>query len=206
MRAYSTDTQNALAGSAIVRRGMILFDFPSGYYGFWDGSGPFTYNSITHQGGAQAFEVELGEENLDLASSKVTLRLKANPELGLTPDVLSTIENENYHQRPVTISRALFDKDTGALISVTPIRRGKVDMVEHIKDGTDYTIVGHIESRSLDYSKRGTAMRSDAEQKAISPGDRGLEYAGYGYDVMQIPFGTKAPSSFKVTTKPRPVI
>lgn len=206
MRAYSVPTQTALADPSIIRRGMILFDFPSGYYGFWDGNGPFTYNSITYQGGAQAIEVDMGEETLALSSNQVVLRLKANPELGLTPNVLSTIEAENYHQRPVTISKAVLDKDTLALISVTPVWRGKVDRIEHVRDGGNYSIIGHLESRSIDYSRRGTAMRSDAEQKIISPGDKGLEFTGYGYDVMQIPFGTKNAKSFEVKTKPRPVI
>jgi len=206
MRSYSVPTQDALAASSIIRRGMILFDFPSGYYGFWDGSGPFVYNTITYQGGAQAIEIETADETLALSSNQVVLRLKANPGLGLTPDVLSTIEAENYHQRPVTISKAIFDRDTLALISVTPTWRGKVDRVEHVRDGGDYTIVGYLESRSIDYSRRGTAMRSDAAQKVISAGDKGLEFTGYGYDAMQIPFGTKAPASFQVTTKPRPVI
>lgn len=206
MKSYDAGTEAALAARGIVERGMILFDFPSGYYGFWDGAGVFTNDSIDYLPGAQILEIDTWQQSLELAANSLTIRLFPNPEAGLTPNVLTTIEDEEYHQRPVTIMRAIFNASTNALISVLPIWRGVVDQVEHQRSGEDYVLIGRCESRALDYSRRGTAMASDAQQQAVSTGDLFFQYAGYGYDTLQIPFGSKTPENFVPSRRPQPVI
>lgn len=204
MRNYDAATQNALATGIVARRGAILFDFPSGMYGFWDGTEPLIWNSITFNAGAQLLQIESGEQTLAMASNPVTVKLYANPDLGLTEDMLRTIEAENYHQRPVTIYKVTINADTRALISVIPTWRGYVDQIVH-EEGKNYAIVGKLESRSIDYSRRGTAMSANAPQQQISPGDLGLEFAGV-VGAIQVPFGRETPSGQSVEYVRRPVL
>lgn len=205
MRSLSAATQTALAAQGIIRRGMILFQFPSGNYGFWDGAGTFTHSGVTYQPGGQLIQIDTGEQGLSLDSNAITVRLYANPDTGLTEDVLRTIETENYHQRPVTILKAIFNADTLALISVNTMWRGYVDQVSHERSPEGYAIVGRCESRSIDLTRRGWAVASDANQKLISAGDRGFEYAAVAGQV-EVPFGTGGKKRLAVDATSKPVL
>lgn len=207
MKTLTTGQQDAVEAAAQVEYGMILFDFVSGLYGFWDGPDPITWNSITFVPGAQLIQVEFGGQGLDLASQPVTLRLAANADAGLSPNILASIESETYHQRPVTIYEVIFDPDTRTMIG-DPLAmwRGYVDQVTHeigADDGT-YHLVGRCESRSIDYTRRGWALQSDAQQQQIFTGDLGLQYTGIA-GTVQIDFG-RASSTKSFVPKPGPVL
>ncbi|WP_342640942.1 hypothetical protein [Rhodoligotrophos ferricapiens] len=193
MRTIDAATLAVLDAGAYAERDMILFDFPSGYYGFWTGEGVFNWNSFTFVGSGSVLTVVQIEERDDLGSVPLEIRLRALPEAGLTDDVLATIEVEQYHQRPVSIYKAYFHPLTAALLSVNPRYRGYVDQIEH-EEGADgsYVLVGRIESRSLDHSRTGYRLRSDADQQLIAPGDTGLRYAGLA-GKQQIWWGTHPP-------------
>lgn len=205
MRVFDTATQTALSAQGIIRRSMILFQFPSGNYGFWDGAGAFTYNTVTYNPGAQLIQIDTGTQVLTLESNAITLRLYANPDTGLTEDVLRTIETEYYHQRPVTISKALFNADTKVLISVIPVWKGYVDQITHERSPEGFALVGRCESRSIDYTRRGWATASSSQQKQISPGDLGLEYCGVAGQV-EVPFGTKDKRKRVIEPASKPVL
>ena len=194
VKAITVGQQSALNASGIVMRSMILFDFPEGYFGFWTGIGPLTRNTITFVGAASLISVERDEESLELESNGGTARLRANPELGLTPDVLATIEEYAYRNRPVTIYRVLLNVTTGIMIDDPIVEwRGIVDLFTHDEgaDG-DYVLTGKFVSRSIDYTRRGPMVRSSAHQDLISAGDLFFDYTGYSGSA-QIYFGTKVP-------------
>lgn len=205
MRSYDAATQAALAAQGIVRRGLIMFQFPSGNYGFWDGAGAFTYGGITYNPGAQLIEIDTGTQVLTLESNAITLKLYANPDTVLTEDVLRTIETEDYHQRPVTISKAIFNADTKALISIIPVWKGYVDQITHERSADGYALVGRCESRSIDYTRRGWAVASNAQQQQISTGDIGLEFCGIAGQV-EVPFGTADKRKRVIEPANRPVL
>jgi hypothetical protein len=71
--------------------------------------------------------------------------------------------------------------------------------------GDQYFIEGVCQSRSIDYTKRGNALSSNAQQQLISPGDRGLEYAGT-IARLQVPFGRELDKSFQPQSVQRPVL
>lgn len=194
MKTLTGGQQSALEASGIVMRSMMLFDFLEGYFGFWSGVGRFTWNTFTFVGAGSLISVEADEESIDLESNGVTARLRAQPEEGLTPDVLATIEDYQYRNRPVTFYRALFNITTGALID-DPIveRRCIVDRFTHEEsaDG-DYVLVGHFVSKAIDYTRRGPMVRSSAHQNLVSAGDLFLDYTGYA-GTAQIYFGSKVP-------------
>lgn len=206
MKSFDASTIAALDASAIIRRNLIAFAFDSGTYGFWDGSGTYTWSGITFVAGGQLIEVEAGEASLALESVPLTLRLYANPDAGITPAILSTIEAEAYHQRPVTMYRLLLNADTRAVVA-DPVRvwRGYIDQVEHKTEGDRTWIEGRCESRSIDYTRRGFATASNAEQHMLSTGDKGLEFCGVAGTVTTY-FGRKSEENLNRIKRDRPVL
>lgn len=194
MQPITVDQQAALEAAGIIMRSMILFDFPSGYYGFWTGIGIKTWNSIEFVGSGSLIEVNRDDENIALEASAVTATLRANPELGITADILASIESENYRNRPVTIYRALLNKTTLQFIDdPIVVWKGLVDRFSHEESSEgEYVLVGHFESRAIDYTRRGAAVRSSAQQNLVSAGDLFFDYVGYAGQA-QIYFGTKVP-------------
>ena len=194
MRVYGAGVDAALAKEGIVAVNMILFDFPSGYWGYWMGIGNFSWNGITWRGAGSLIELQFAGEGTDLASRPLTARLRAVADTALDADTLATIESEAYSQRPVTLYTAYFDRDTRALISVEQEWAGIVDTFEHVEEDGDHVLVGHFESRSIDYTRRGAAIRSNGQQNLISAGDLFFDYVATVAE-KDIYFGRKQPAS-----------
>ncbi len=164
--------QDAVDAGAVVDRGMVLFDFPSGLWGFWTGTGPFTWSGVTFTGAGRLIALDPVEQVSDLSAVPVTLRLSSVPDSALTPDLLATIEAEQYHQRPATLYTAYFDPETRALLDVVLEYRGEVDRIVHERRvGGEAVLRVMLESRSRDHPRRGWRMRSDADQREIDPDD-----------------------------------
>src|SRR5215207_6966463 len=176
-RAFNISTQAALDAGRVADRRLILFDLASGLYGFHSGLGPFTYNGVTYVGSGSLISIEGVRQSSDLSSVQVTARLTSIPNSALTPDVLSTIEAETYHQRPAEILTAYFNPDTWALLSVELEYRGYVDRIVHGDqvNGESY-IEAHLESRFRDHQRRGYRVRSLLDQQRIDPSDTGLRH------------------------------
>lgn len=167
---------NADAGRESVR-GLIMFELGGGTYRFVKDSVPFFDGANTWLPGG-VIEVSDLPDGTGLAALPFTVSLAASPEDGLTPDVLRTIENEDYSDRPVTIYDAHLDPDTGALLHVEALRRGYIDAIDHAEGGgRPYTVTATCETRALDYSRTNGRVRSHADQQRRSPGDRFMEHA-----------------------------
>lgn len=176
-RALNSTTVAALEDGRIKTRGMIRFDLGSGSYGFWTGVGPFAYAGLTYVGAGSLIEVEGLEQSSGLQSVSITARLTSVPNSDLTPDILATIENEVYHQKPVTIYTAYFDPDTSALMSVEIEYRGYIDQIVHKWTAAGEAVIeGHFESKFRDLSRSGYRVRSDADQKRLLSNDNSLRH------------------------------
>ena len=200
----STATKERLDEGKIVDRGMILFDLPSALYGFWTGVGPFVYAGVTYVGAGSLLEVNDISQVTDGSAVPVTIRLSAVDQSALTPEVLVTIEDEQYHQRPVTIMTAYFDPVTGGLLSVEREYRGYIDQITHEEGvGKPYSLLCKLESKARDFQKVGYMKRSDAVQRLIDPDDGSLRYAAFT-GTQNIYWGKTAPSII-VPVAPQPV-
>lgn len=178
MRAFNSTTLALLASGRAVSRSLVLFDFPSGLYGFWDGLGTLTVSGVTYDGSGGLLRGDAVNLAGSLASGAMTLTLSSIAETELSPGVLATIEGEQYHQRPVTLSRAYFNPATRGLLSVERVLRGYVDQMLHDeKPGGEATLSCLIETRGRDLTRRGYRMRSDADQKSIAANDGALRHA-----------------------------
>lgn len=172
MRAYDSDTLTMLQSGRCAERDMVLFDFASGLYGFWTGAGTLEYSGVTYVGAGKLISADEGSYEMGLAPSSLSLSLSSIPDSDLTPDVLATIEAEDYHQRPVTIMRAYIHPDTRALLSVERLWRGYLDQITHdLQAGGGATLTATLESRFRDHTRVGHRIRSDADQRLIDPDD-----------------------------------
>jgi hypothetical protein len=181
-RVISSELLSRLRAGRIVKSDIILFDFPSGLYGFHSGQGKFTYNAVDYVGAGSLFAIDAIGGGTDGSAIPLNIRLNADAQNGLTMTVLAQVENEQYRGRPVTIARAYFDAITYELVSVEPIYRGYIDTIDHVESGGDDGSPGeayleaHVESRALDLGRSGWRRRSDADQRQLDPLDGSLRY------------------------------
>lgn len=171
MLSLSSEAQSALDAGRFVMRTGIVFYLGGGTHAFWDGVGPYTYGGVTFEASGSLLEIGDIPAVGTLASEKVEVTLRAIANTELSPDVLATIEDEQYHQRPVTIWQFIFDADTGSLATAIRHYSGYIDQIEHKDEDGEYSLVASLESRSRDHQKTGYRMRSTSDQDQISSGD-----------------------------------
>ena len=196
MKSVDAATATQIAANVQIQRLMVLFDVGSGLYGFWQGNGPLTWNSITFKGGAQILEFDFGQEAIGTESNSFTITLRSNPDAGLGADVLASFFAETYHLRPVTVYMAWFDPATRAMAgNPVPFRRGLISDVGLYGEAQDRYLRGTCESWSVNNTRRGWAKASDAEHQAIFAGDKFFEFTGI-VGTVQMPFGAKLDSRY----------
>jgi hypothetical protein len=181
-----------IASGAYVNAMLLLFDLPEGFFGFWSGIGKLTISGIDYVGAGSLIEVAQLNMGTDLSASPITVRLRAVPETALTLDVLATIDNYAYKNRPAHLTLAYFDPVTGALVTAIQWWQGFIDVIEHDQTvGGEYALIAHLEPLSLDHSRTGYRMRSDTDQRLIDPADRFFEHAAITAQ-QNLPYGRKS--------------
>lgn len=175
MRSLNAETLALLDSGRANIRGMLVFLFGSGTYAFWTGTAPFVFGGLTYLPGG-IIDVAAIPGSWGMNAQGLRISLSSAKDDRLTPAILATIEAEDYHQRPVTVSDAYFHPETGALLFIEPVYRGFVDTIVH-EDGPNGRLVVNCESRALDNNREGYRIRSSADQVLISAGDRFFEHA-----------------------------
>lgn len=180
MRTYDASTLASLDAGRWSDRGMVLFDMEEGLFGFWTGIGDFEYGGVTYKGVGRLISMSAIESGSDGAPKIINATMSAEPNAGLTPDVLGEIWNYNWSQRPVIISTAYLDPDTNALQSVERDFSGYFDHLEEVDEpSADFTLEAVFESKARDHRKKGARRRSDADQTALAGvTDKFYEHAG----------------------------
>ena len=180
-----------IAKGAYAHTLLLLFDLPEGLFGFWGGYGTLTVNSIPYVGAGSLIEIQPVNMGTDLSASPLVVKLRAVPETELTPDVLATIDNYAYKNRPAHLTLAYFDRVTGGMVTAIQWWQGYIDLISHDQViGGEYSLTAHLEPMSLDHARTGYRMRSDADQKLIDPADRFFEHAATTA-TQNIPYGRK---------------
>lgn len=140
-----TSVQNLLNEGRISIRGLIRFDFGTGTYGFIKSVQPMEYNGLLYKPGGIIQVSDLSNAT-GLSAQQFTITLAASPDYDLTPETLRTIENEDYRDRPVTIYDAYFHPDTNERLFVQPMKRGYVDVIDHVDEiETGYSIIATMD-------------------------------------------------------------
>lgn len=198
------NVQASLDGGEISIRELIRFDFSGQSHGFWTGTGPLTWPaepnplSLVYNPGGGLLEVEEIAFDTEMVAKAIAITLRSVPDTDLTPDVLATIHEEDYHQRPVTIYHAYFNTDTRELLNVVPVFAGFVDTIDYIvnpKSG-EAMLKGKAESYLRDLTRRGASLASDDGQQFLAAGDLFFEHANKAGDDL-IYWGRKDPKAAK---------
>lgn len=164
--------EGSYAQGRVVRRNLITFDLGSGTYRFWDGVGPLDYNGVTWQPGGGLILAQGIESTTRGEVTAVEITLRSIPDAGLTPDVLGTIHDEEWHQRPVSIWTLYIDPDTRAAINHIVKFTGKIDTISDRVNGDGVAeLVGKAESYLRDLTRRGSSKRSNEQQQGLYSGD-----------------------------------
>lgn len=175
MISLPTSVTDAFAAGAIRTANAISVSFASGDYHFWTGNEPFVWSGTTFQPGASLIEVGEVEQQGELQAVGLEARMRAIPNSELSPDVLATIFDETYSQRPATVYVLFFDPD-GSFLSGLPVFGGYIDTIEAVDEPDKWELVVRLESRSRDHTRTGYRVRNSVDQQAMFAGDKGLEH------------------------------
>lgn len=183
MRTIDLATLETIGRGEYAHTWLLAFDIPDGSppvsttFGFWPGAGIITVSGVDYVGAGSLISIEQIDMGVDLSASPLTVSLRAVSE-NLTPDVLATIDDYAYKNRPARLSLAYFNPLTGALITTFLWWQGYIDVVSHEEQiGGDYILRATLEPKSLDHSRIGHRMRSDTDQKLIDATDLFFEHA-----------------------------
>ncbi|MBA5779501.1 hypothetical protein H2509_20415 [Stappia sp. F7233] len=173
MQELEAPIKSAIDAGRVIRRDAILFDLAEGLFGFWWGEGPLMWNGIRFEGTGSLLKVDTISTSADGSPTEVNVSMSAIPNSDLTPDVLASIEQYTYHQRPARIYSFLFSPETGLMLGTAPkvLLSGKIDGMPHEdRPGAEYTVTARIVSRSDEYRATGYAKRSVETQTAMNGG------------------------------------
>lgn len=157
-------------------RGLAKFEFGTGTYGVWNGTGDLIHEGVTYRQNSLITIEDIGL-SMGTAAVPLIIELPESADFGLTPDRLAEIEEEDYKGGPVTIYDAYFNPDTRVLVHVEPLYAGYIDTIDHVVEGGQMKLVGRVETLALDNHRDGYRSASHADQQLVSAGDMFFEHA-----------------------------
>lgn len=172
MRVVSSQVLDLLETGTFVRRDMILFDMPSGMYGFWNNNYDYTYSGNLYRAIPGVFQVADVPSTSQLVVNRIDINFNR-----LDPSVGQYIENEAYHRRPVVGYVALINPSTGVIVDVVNWFTAVIDQVEVEEAvGSTSTLIVRLDVGNWELAKSGSRTRSNADQLEIDSTDKGFEY------------------------------
>jgi hypothetical protein len=175
--SISAAFQTALEGDDREAVGLFVFEFGTGTYALWTGAGEMPYNGLTYKAGGSVIEISHIEEKANGSVGRMNLQLNADPEKGISDDVLIRLFDEDWHNKKVTLHLGLLDPDTGLIAHAMLKFRGRLEFAEYLEDDVN-RIEATCASTSIDLSRSGGGYRNDSTQRLIDPDDTSLEGIG----------------------------
>ena len=174
--AFPSSLTDLLENNQCVVRSLVKFALGTGTYGFWNGSGVLTYNSLDY---LQNALISISEPLYTTGTSAAdfTIELAESRDFGISPDVMAAIEDEDYKGYPVTVYDAYFDPDTRELLHVEPMIYGYIDTVDHVVDSEGFKLVGNLVTGAIDNHREGYRTASHEDQQLVRAGDLFFEHA-----------------------------
>jgi hypothetical protein len=194
MKPFDTATTLALGKRRAAKATLIQFVLDEGTFGFWTRSGDFVYQGVTYRGAGKFISLETVSTAGNFAVTPITVKLSSIPDAALTPDVLGTVFDYTWHQRPAVIYDAYIDPDTRAVIKVERIARRLIDTIEMIEavDGAAQ-LVARLMPLNFDNPNRGYFRYGNSDQRLIDPDDGYFKFSATA-GTVQIEWG-RAPSA-----------
>jgi len=152
---------------------LLELEFASGPVRLWSGVGDLSFGGKTWVGTGQLGSLSGVTEATDLSDTVIRARL-SHIDAALMPEVVAEVTEGDPVGCPFAIFLAFFEPD-GSVKNAVTLTSGFIDAVE--------LAAGEAGALTLDLVTEGGQMArsrfyrlSDAHQKKLFPGDRGLEF------------------------------
>lgn len=175
MRTISASAITALtSGRFGVRALLKLEPYDDDPLCFWDDVGSIVYSGDTYVGSAGRFTLEPATSSADLSIRGLNVVFS-----GLDSAIVNIIEGAVWHQRPITVYRAIFAIDTPQTLLVSPEFVGAMDRIEWVEaaNGQASQLTLMCESSSRELSLGGARTASDADQRERDSADGFFSFA-----------------------------
>jgi len=180
MKTISPAAKAALADGTAIVAGAVKIELPGGdVLRFWGGHG-----NLTIAGEPQPF-VPIADRGLvrvaggALGGSAQAISLIVS---GIDPETLEVDDSASAKAAPTTLWRLIFAGDGVTILDAHVWARGRLDQVIREEEvGGTATISAMLETAARGLGRRGSRMRSDADQRLIKANDgffRNTSFAG----------------------------
>lgn len=163
------------AGTAIVSGALEIGCTPP--VRVWSGYHPLpldgkTFDPIGDRGLAQVLGGALGD-----AAQNITLTLS-----GIDPETAALLDATGLQGAPAVLWRLIFDQTGNTMLDADVWARGRLDTIQREEEiGGEAKITAQLETAAKGLGRRGSRMRSDADQRLLDPSDgffKNVSYAG----------------------------
>lgn len=167
MRIISSEALAALDSGRFAVRCLLRVEADGGDLAIWDDVGSIVHGGVTYLGAAGRFTVAPVTSAQDGGARSVDVTLS-----GLDLDAANAVDGAGWHQRPITITRAILATDAPQVLHTMPVFAGFLDqMLRSERSGGVTTMIFRCESSSRELGRKGARTRSDADQRQRDPDD-----------------------------------
>lgn len=167
MRIISSEALAALDSGRFRLRCLLKVDMDSGPVAIWDDVGDITVEGTTYSGAPGRFSVGPVSSVADFSARNVDVTLS-----GLDLTVVAMVDQSDWHQRPITIQRALISEDAPQVINLIPYFVGFLDqMVWRERVDGNSVMTFRCEASARELQRKGASARSNSDQRQRDPAD-----------------------------------
>lgn len=188
MKSFSTSAMAALeSGEAITVGAVEIGSDP--IIRVWGGLRPITFDDRTFDPVGDRGLVRVAGGALGSSAQNITLRLS-----GIEPEILALLDASEVQGAPTVLWRLIFDGAGQQLLDYHVWARGRLDTLPREEEiGGTAAIEGTLETAARGLGRRGSRMRSDADQRLIDPDDGFFKNVAYAAE-KKLYWGGRRPS------------
>lgn len=188
MKSFSAEALSALASGDVMVSGAVRLNREPNVVRLWGGYGAQVINGEVYLGVGDSGLVSVSAGALGANEQGAELTLS-----GVDPDVAGTLNLKILRGQPAVLYRLIFNGTGARLLHTEVYLRGRIDRTP-IKEtpGGASTITIGVEGAARGLGRRSERMRTDADQRQISPTDGGMRRVAFAAD-KAINWGGKPP-------------
>jgi hypothetical protein len=185
-RGLSAANETAIDSDVVAPILFAELNFESGYVRVHSALGSITWGGYEWLGVGTFGTISAVDEQAELAATTISYTLTGVPNT-----LLSVALNDSYQGRSAKLYAGFLSRTTYQLVGDPHLMHmGKMD-VARAKIGNTSTLIITSESRIAAWSRPLVRRYTDAEQQAIYPGDKGLEFISQAAQ-KEVVWGRKA--------------
>lgn len=147
------------------------FLFDSGALRLWSGTGEITIDGDLFTGSGTLGEIGTIEETTEVRATGTSFKIS-----GISSDAIALALAEPYQGRPMTCWFSALDDDDQPIGTRYRAFRGYMDGMEIEDAGDTCSIEIAVENQLIDLERLRECRYTDADQRSVFPGDKGLEF------------------------------